>query len=233
MERLEKDFLNDVFDFTFAAGVAAGGGEDARLVLFQQRLEAGGVTTEHSRDQFRVSSFHSGGIWHSYRRRESGKPPRERGGFPVNPNQPLPESFWPLPVEDSCLSAGCGCRCDQRGRQGCSRTCVFLCFASFQVCSLIPPNNFPRRRPAREGYRQNRASRCTQGKVWEVAGRLWPERKMTIYSRVIWSALSNSSEKCLISSRIFCGCSVRLLTMRSIMSGFRRISSSAATIRAR
>src|SRR5205814_1307029 len=93
MKHLEKHFLNDVFDFTFAAGVAAGSGEDARLVLFQQRLEAGGVTTPHSRDQFRVGSFHSGGIWHSCRRRESGKPPRERGGFPVNPNQSVPKSL--------------------------------------------------------------------------------------------------------------------------------------------
>src|SRR6185503_9059393 len=98
MKRLEKHFLDDVFHFTFAAGVAAGGGEDARLVLFQQWLETGGVATEHCRNQFRVGLFHSGGIWHSCRRRESGKPPRERSGFPVNPNQPLPESFGPLPA---------------------------------------------------------------------------------------------------------------------------------------
>src|SRR5262249_40823777 len=91
MKRLEEDFLDDVFDLTFATGVAAGGGEDAWLVLFQQRLEAGGVATQHSRNQLRVGQFHSGGIWHSCRRRESGKPPRERGGFPVNPNQPYPK----------------------------------------------------------------------------------------------------------------------------------------------
>src|SRR2546428_13004307 len=106
MKRLKKHFLDDVFHFTFASSVAAGGGEDARLVLFEQRLEAGGVATQHSRDQLRVSSFHNGGIWHSCRRRESGKPPRERSGFPVNPNQPLRESFRPLPAKGSCQSLG-------------------------------------------------------------------------------------------------------------------------------
>src|SRR6266516_578708 len=93
MKRLEKDFLDNVFDFAFASSVTAGGGEDTRLVLLQQRLETGGVATQHSRNQFRVRSFHSGGIWHSCRRHESGKPPRERGGFPVNPNQTVPESL--------------------------------------------------------------------------------------------------------------------------------------------
>src|SRR6266568_1540713 len=110
MKRLEKHFLDNVFDFAFASGVAAGGGEDTRLVLLQQRLETGGVATQHSRNQFRVRSFHSGGIWHSCRRHESGKPPRERGGFPVNPNQTVPESLGLPPAKGACLSADSGWR---------------------------------------------------------------------------------------------------------------------------
>src|SRR6266542_3818892 len=117
MKRLEKHFLDDVFDFTFAAGVASGGGEDARLVLFQERLETGGVTSQHSHDQFRVGSFHSGGIWHSCRRRESGKPPRERSGFPVNPNQSVTKIL--SAASRRLLPArGSNCRPDRRGLEG-------------------------------------------------------------------------------------------------------------------
>src|SRR5206468_222645 len=126
MKSLKKHFLDDVFDFAFASSVTAGGGEDSRLVLYQEWLEAGGVATQRSRDQFRVGSFHSGGIWHSCRRRESGKPPRERSGFPVNPNQSLPKIPGPLPAEGSSQSGGSNCRCDQRGLHGAIGFCLLF-----------------------------------------------------------------------------------------------------------
>jgi hypothetical protein len=50
LEGFHPDFLNDVFNFGFAAGVAAGGGEDARGIFDDERLEAGGVAGEDGGD---------------------------------------------------------------------------------------------------------------------------------------------------------------------------------------
>ena len=169
MKRLEKHFLDDVFDFTFAAGVAAGGGEDTRLVLFQQRLEAGGVSTQHSRDQFRGGSFHSGGMWHSCRGRESGKPPRERGGFPVNPNQTVPESLELLPAEGVSHRTGAGAAPERPTRM----------LSSFGLSSFGPI-------VVRSGFKEHFSRRCLREKVtgeigiWEAADRFPPEREVPI-----------------------------------------------------
>src|SRR6266542_3522776 len=117
MKSLEKHLLDDVFDLAFASSVTVGGGEDSRLVFYQEWFEAGGVATQHGRDQFRVGSFHSGGIWHSCRRRESGKPPRERSGFPVNPNQSVTKIL--SAASRRLLPArGSNCRPDRRGLEG-------------------------------------------------------------------------------------------------------------------
>ena len=85
LKRLKENFLDNVLDFAFAAGVTAGGGEDARLIFLHQRLKAGSVAVEHGCNQLRIGASHSHGIWHNCPGRESGKPPRERGGLPVNP----------------------------------------------------------------------------------------------------------------------------------------------------
>src|SRR2546426_4563157 len=153
MKRLEKHFLDNVFDFAFASSVAAGGREDTRLVLLQQRLKTGGVATQHSRNQFRVRSFHSGGIWHSCRRHESGKPPRERGGFPVNPNQTVPESLELLPAEGVSHRTGAGAAPERPTRM----------LSSFGLSSFGPlvvrsgfKEHFSRRSVSRRGYRPNR-----------------------------------------------------------------------------
>ena len=58
VKRLEPDFLRDVLDLAFAAGITARGGEDARRIFLDERLEAGGVAFQHRRNQFRFSPFH-------------------------------------------------------------------------------------------------------------------------------------------------------------------------------
>jgi len=55
---LEPDFLGNVLNFAFAAGVTASGGEDARRILLNQRLETRGVPPQHRGNQLRLSSFH-------------------------------------------------------------------------------------------------------------------------------------------------------------------------------
>src|SRR5262245_398704 len=161
MKRLEEDFLDNVFHFAFPSRVTTGGGEDARLVFFQQGLETGGVATQHGRNQFRVGSFHSDGIWHRCRKRESGKPPRERGGFPVNPNQPVPESFGLPPAEVSCLSADRHWRIHTGGRQENIPTFVAHLLAH-PVCARISTNIVSRRRDGRPGYSPIRGWKQTE-----------------------------------------------------------------------
>src|SRR5580693_2276101 len=58
LERFEPDFLDDVLDFAVAAGVTAGGGENPRRILGNERLEARGVTFQHRGNEFRIGSFH-------------------------------------------------------------------------------------------------------------------------------------------------------------------------------
>src|SRR5690348_15461913 len=55
---LEPDFLDDVFDLAFAAGIAAGSGENAGGILLNQRLKAGGIAFQDCRYQFRFGPFH-------------------------------------------------------------------------------------------------------------------------------------------------------------------------------
>jgi hypothetical protein len=58
VEGFEPDFLYDVLDLAFPAGVTTGGGKNARGVFHDQRLEAGGVALQHRGNEFRVGSFH-------------------------------------------------------------------------------------------------------------------------------------------------------------------------------
>src|SRR2546429_1571066 len=58
LKGLKPDFLDDVLDLAFAAGVAASGGKDAGRILLDQRLEAGRITFEHCSDEIRFATFH-------------------------------------------------------------------------------------------------------------------------------------------------------------------------------
>src|SRR6266516_1465357 len=58
LKRLEPDFLRNVLDLAFQAGISAGRGKDARRVLLDQRLKACGIAFQHRRDQLRFGPFH-------------------------------------------------------------------------------------------------------------------------------------------------------------------------------
>lgn len=62
-EGFEEDFLDDVFDFVFAAGVAAGGGEDAGLMAQDEMFEGLGVAGENGSDQVGVGPWVLGRTW--------------------------------------------------------------------------------------------------------------------------------------------------------------------------
>ena len=107
LKRFEEDLLDDVLDFAFTARVTTRRGEDARLIFFHERLKAGGLAVQHRRNQLRIGPFHSRGICHNCRGRQSGKPPRERrmvtlrndgvGGLVVRDFQRSLELFGKLP----------------------------------------------------------------------------------------------------------------------------------------
>src|SRR4051812_29563067 len=58
MKSLCPDFLDNIFHFAFPPRVAAGGGEQARGGLFDQRLKASGVAFEHRGNQIRIRWLH-------------------------------------------------------------------------------------------------------------------------------------------------------------------------------
>ena len=64
---LRPDLLNDVFDFVFTAGVAAGGRKQSWGIFGHERLKARSVAAQHRANQLRVAPFHLPGIWHSFR----------------------------------------------------------------------------------------------------------------------------------------------------------------------
>ena len=54
LESFDEDFLGDVFDFVFAAGVAADGAKNFRLIFGDELFERGVVTAEGGVDEFAV-----------------------------------------------------------------------------------------------------------------------------------------------------------------------------------
>ena len=58
LEGLDENLLDDVLHFALPPRVAAGGGKNARLILDNQRLEAGRIPLQHGGDQLRVGGLH-------------------------------------------------------------------------------------------------------------------------------------------------------------------------------
>ena len=58
LERLKPDVLGDVLDLALAPRIAPRGGKNARGILLDQRLKAGGIAFQHCRYQLRIGPFH-------------------------------------------------------------------------------------------------------------------------------------------------------------------------------